>query len=153
MMFPMAAGIGKVWEKQWDSKECYNKSLKLTDKREKLPQVLEVEKKNKGPMETNIDPYLQEKESTARPIEELIEVQVDPNEPSWVVKIGKRLGTKLAQQLIDFLHRNQDVFAWTHANMVGIHPKIICHWLNTDPQTKPMCQKLRVLDADRYMTL
>ena len=68
MMFPMTAGIGKVREKQWDFKECYNKSLKLTDKREKPLQVLDVEKKNKGPMETNIDPYLQEEESTARPI-------------------------------------------------------------------------------------
>ena len=44
--------------------ECYKKSLELAEKREKLPQVLEVEKKSKGPMETNIDPHLQEEEST-----------------------------------------------------------------------------------------
>ena len=42
-------------------------------------------------METNIEPCLQEKKSTTGPIEELIEVQVDPNEPSLVIKIGKRL--------------------------------------------------------------
>ena len=40
-------------------------------------------------MDTNIIPRLQEDESTAGPVEELIEIQVDPNEPSRVVKIGK----------------------------------------------------------------
>ena len=43
---------------------------------------MEVEKTSIGPMETNIDPLLQEEESTIGPIEELIEVQVDPSEPS-----------------------------------------------------------------------
>ena len=42
-------------------------------------------------METNIGPHLQEDEPTTGPIEELIEVQVDPSEPSCVVKIGKGL--------------------------------------------------------------
>ena len=59
--------------------------------------MLEVEKISKGPMETNIDLHMQEEESTAGPIEELIEVQVDPDEPSRVVKIGKGLRSKLAQ--------------------------------------------------------
>ena len=48
-------------------------------------------------METNIDPRLQEDESTTGPMEELIEIQVDPNEPSRVVKIKKGLKEELAQ--------------------------------------------------------
>ena len=52
---------------------------------------MEVEKTSTGPMKTYIDPRVQEYESTIRPIKELIKVQVDPNEPSRVVKIGKRL--------------------------------------------------------------
>ena len=56
-----------------DSRKCY-KSLKLAEKKKNLPQVLEVEKISKGQMEINIDPRLQEKESTVEPIEELIEV-------------------------------------------------------------------------------
>ena len=35
-----------------------------------------------GPIETNIDPHLQEDEPVGGSVEELIEVQVDPNEPS-----------------------------------------------------------------------
>ena len=52
---------------------------------------MEVEKTSTGPMKTNINPHLQEDESTAWPIEELIEVQVEPNEPNRVVKIDKGL--------------------------------------------------------------
>ena len=47
-------------------------------------------------METNLDPRLQEEESTVGPIKKLIEVQVDPNETSRVIKINKGLGSKLA---------------------------------------------------------
>ena len=78
-------------------------------------------------METNIKPRLQEDELTTRPVEELIEIQVDPNKPSRVVKIDKGLKKELAQQLGEFLSLNQDVFTWTHADMVGIHPEVMCH--------------------------
>ena len=40
-------------------------------------------------METNIDLCLQEDESTTRLVEELIEIPMDLNEPSRVVKIDK----------------------------------------------------------------
>ena len=84
-------------------------------------------------METNIDSRLQEDESTAGPIEELTEIQVDPNEPNRVIKIEKGLKEELVQQFVEFLFLNQDVFAWTHADMVGIHPEGMCHRLNIDP--------------------
>ena len=93
---------------------------------------MEVEKTSKGPMETNIDPRLQKDESTTTPVKELVDVQVDPNEPSRVIKISKGLNKELAQELIEFLRYNQDMFAWMHADMIGIHPEIMCHRLNID---------------------
>ena len=63
----------------------------------RLPQAMDVEKTSQGPMETNIDPCLQEGKSTTAPVEELTEIQVDPNEPSCVIKIGKGLKKKLAR--------------------------------------------------------
>ena len=48
-------------------------------------------------METNIDPHLQKDESTIMPMEELTKIQVDPNEPSHVVKIDKGLKKELTQ--------------------------------------------------------
>ena len=37
-----------------------------------------------------------------------------------------------------------------HVDMVGIHLEIMCDWLTIDQQTKPVRQKRRELDADRY---
>ena len=48
-------------------------------------------------METNSDPCLQEDESTVGHMEELTEIQVDPNKPSRVVKFSKGLKRGLAQ--------------------------------------------------------
>ena len=45
------------------------------------------------------------------------------------------------------------MFVWTHADKVWINLKIICHKLNIDPQVKPVSQKQRALDADRYKAL
>ena len=87
MNFPTTSRIGQVLGRQWDSRECYNKSLELAEKRENLPHTMEVEKTSKWLMETNINPRLQEEESTTGLIEELIEVQVYPSEPNCVVKI------------------------------------------------------------------
>ena len=115
--------------------------------------MMEVGIPSVGPIETNIDPRLQEKESTTRPIEELVEVQVDPREPSKVVKIGKCLSSKLAEQLVEFLKKNQNVFAWTHANMVRIHLDVMCHRLNIDPQAKSVHQKRRALYVEHYKAL
>ena len=89
-------------------------------------------------METNIDPCLQEDELTTRLIKELNEIQMDPNEPSHGIKIGKGLKKELAQKFMELLSFNQDVFAWTHANMVGIHPEVMCHRLNINLQAKPV---------------
>ena len=87
MKFPTVARICQVLGQQRDSKECYDKSLELAKMEPELPQAMEIEKTSQGPMETNIDPRLQEDESTVRALEELTEIQVDPNEPNYVVKI------------------------------------------------------------------
>ena len=45
------------------------------------------------------------------------------------------------------------MFAWTHADMVRIHPEILCHGLKIDLEANPVLQKCRALDADRYKAL
>ena len=54
---------------------------------------------SKRSMETNINPHLQEDKSTVGPVEELVDIQVDPNKPSCVIKIDKGLSKELSQQL------------------------------------------------------
>ena len=91
MKFPTAEGTGQVRGAQYNSRECYNKSLKLMKKEKRLPQMMEVRVQNIGPMETNIDSCLQEDEPATGPIEELVEVQVDTSGIKRVVKIGENL--------------------------------------------------------------
>ena len=69
------------------------------------------------------------------------------------MKISKCLSSELEKQLVEFLKNNQDVFAWTHADMFKIHPGVMCHRLNIDPQVKLVHQKRRALDADLYKAL
>ena len=78
---------------------------------------------------------------------------MDPNEPSRVFKIGKGLKKELTRQLTEFLSLNQDMFVWTHIDMVGIHLDVMCHLLNINPQAKPVRQKQIALDADHYKAL
>ena len=71
-------GIGQVQGRQRNSRDCYDKLLELAEMEPELPQEMEVKKTSRGLMETNIDPRLQEDESTTGPMEELIEIQVGP---------------------------------------------------------------------------
>lgn len=127
MKFSTIEETRRVKGTQYDSRECYNKSCKLAKIEKKLPQMMEVRVPSAGPMETNIDPHLQEDESATGSIEELVEMQVDPNGPSRVVKIGKNLKNELVVPLVEFLKKNLDMFTWTHVDMVRIHLDVICH--------------------------
>ena len=71
-------------------------------------------------------------------MEGLVEVVVSEQEPTRVLKLGENLSHKLKEELTHFLKTNLDVFAWTHEDMVGIHPNIICHRLNISPDFKPI---------------
>ena len=46
-------------------------------------------------------------------------------------------GTQMAllekEQLVDFLRKNVDVFAWDAYEAPGIDPNFICHHLNVNP--------------------
>ncbi|KAM2357503.1 hypothetical protein ACFX1X_006467 [Malus domestica] len=51
----------------------------------------------------------------------------------------------------DYLDRmNTEVFTWSYEDMPGISPDIICHRLSIDPKTKPVRQKCRSYDVERY---
>jgi hypothetical protein len=50
---------------------------------------------------------------------------------------------------VNFLHRNIEVFAWSHKDMPGISPEEIIHILNVDPDMKPVKQKRRKFSPER----
>nr|POF24390.1 hypothetical protein CFP56_35368 [Quercus suber] len=44
---------------------------------------------------------------------------------------------------------NQDMFAWSHEDMLGIDPSVIVHKLNVSPASSPVRQKKWVFALER----
>ena len=49
----------------------------------------------------------------------------------------------LKEELVAFLKKNMDLFAWTVANMAGINLEFISHCLSTFLNVQPVAQKRR----------
>ncbi|GJZ22793.1 reverse transcriptase domain-containing protein [Tanacetum coccineum] len=87
-------------------------------------------------------------------------VVVNNKYPEQTVTIEKQLPEHFKGRLRDLLRANADVFAWTHADMIGI-PRTITvkgkpfnteHKLNEYSHVKPIKQKRRGLGPDRSTT-
>ncbi|XP_030936749.1 uncharacterized protein LOC115962017 [Quercus lobata] len=56
---------------------------------------------------------------------------------------------KIKKDLVQFLKKNIDVFAWSHEDMPGIDLSVITHLLNVCPSSKPVRQKKSVFAPKR----
>lgn len=75
-------------------------------------------------------------------------VPLEPLVPDRQVTIGSELSQEEEENLINFLHSNNDVFAWSSNDLVGINRDIIEHKLDIDPSFRPKKQKLWKLSKD-----
>ena len=57
-------------------------------------------------------------------------------------QIGSQLPHQEIEELIKFLKRNIDVFAWNAYEALGVDPKFICHHLKVNPLITPRKQPL-----------
>ena len=55
-------------------------------------------------------------------------------------QVGARLPPQEKEELVEFLKRNIDVFAWDACDAPGINPDFICHHLNVNPSVTPKKQ-------------
>ncbi|KAM1195265.1 hypothetical protein ACFX13_022298 [Malus domestica] len=161
MKFPTPYGNGYIKRDQLSARSCYNTSVKqqhLSVPKETLSihdQViktspdeanLDLHSGNSQPDDPRDDFFTQQ----AQPAEELEKVSISKDYPDRMVKIGTTLSPPIRLALISFLQENTEVFAWSYEDMPGISPDIICHRLSIDPKTKPVRQKRRSYDAERY---
>ncbi|GKG24575.1 hypothetical protein Tco_0395203, partial [Tanacetum coccineum] len=87
-------------------------------------------------------------------------IVVNSKYPEQTVTIGKQLQEHFKERLPSLLRTNADVFAWTHADMMGIPMTITIdekpfnmeHKLNEYSYIKPIKQKRRSLGPDRNTT-
>jgi hypothetical protein len=52
-------------------------------------------------------------------------------------------------ELLQFLDKNNDIFAWSTFDLVGVSREVIEHKLQVNPHVKPMKQKLRKMSEEK----
>ena len=76
-------------------------------------------------------------------------ISLDESNLERCIRVGVDLERKIKEDLVQFLKKNIDVFAWSHEDMPGIDPSVITHRLNVCPSFKPVRQKKRVFAPER----
>ena len=122
--FPTEYGIGEVQGDQLATRECYLAMLAMDE---------QIQKMN-----------IEERRMLAKPIEVLEDVPLDESNPEKFTRIGTSMEEKTKQDLVGFLKRTTDVFAWSHEDMSRIDPSVITHHLNVSPSYEPVRQKKRM---------
>ena len=92
---------------------------------------------------------IEERRVIAEPTEVLEDVLLQEDDPEKFTKIGTSMKEKVKKDLIQFLRKSIDVFAWSHDDMPGVDPSVITHRLNVYPSSKPVRQKKRVFAPER----
>ena len=93
--------------------------------------------------------YIGEQRTAPEPVEELEEIILDESRLERRTRMGTLANPLIRQNLTGFLRMNQDVFAWSHEDMLGIDPSVIVHRLNVNPASTPIQQKKRVFTHER----
>ena len=78
------------------------------------------------------------KKVIAEPIEVLEDIPLEEGNLEKFTRIGTSMKEKTKQDLVQFLIKSIDVFAWSHEDMPGIDPSVITHRLNVHPSSKPV---------------
>ena len=63
-------------------------------------------------------------------------------------QVRAQLPPQEREELIEFLRKNVDVFAWNAYKAPGVDPNFICHHLNVNPSVTPRKQPPRHLSKD-----
>ncbi|XP_072062132.1 uncharacterized protein [Arachis hypogaea] len=75
-------------------------------------------------------------------------LQIRPTKEEYIF-INRNLPYDLKEELFQLLKQNKDLFAFTPADMPGIHPDLMSHRLAVDPKAKPVAQRRRKMSPDR----
>jgi hypothetical protein len=62
---------------------------------------------------------------------------LDPRVPDKIVCIRAEISPQEQVELLQFLDKNSDVFAWSTSDLIGVNREVIEHKLEVNPNTKP----------------
>ena len=135
-------------------------STRVIGKHKTINTVFHLEDVETPPAPNNIshtlgelDPREREKEKRSGSVEELESIKLDDQHPEHTVQVGSQLPGCLRDQFVSFFREHKDVFAWSYEDMPGIDPAFITHRLNVDLTHKPLIQKRRRFNPERYTTI
>ena len=70
------------------------------------------------------------------------------DDPEKFFQVGSRLPPQEKEELMGFLRKNLDVFAWNAYEAPGVDSNFICHHLNVNPSITPKKQPPQHLCKD-----
>jgi hypothetical protein len=76
-------------------------------------------------------------------------VALDPRVPDRTVCIGTEMSSEEQAELLQFLDKNIDVFAWSTSNLIGVGREVIKHKLQVNQNMKPKKQKLHKMSEEK----
>ncbi|GKV04476.1 hypothetical protein SLEP1_g16631 [Rubroshorea leprosula] len=155
MKFPTPMGIATLRGNQEMARHCYITSVTQPTKgKDQTPEAISQQIPNtQQVMGVEIVDNRPEDETRAAPVEDVEEVLINDRDPSRKTQIETRLNPKERAELIAFLRANNDVVAWTSADMPGIPKSVSQHKLNTNPLKKPVAQKRRLFKGERLQAI
>ena len=71
--------------------------------------------------------------------EDLVKITIR-DDPKKFFQVGSQLPQQEREELVEFLKRNIDVFAWNTYEAPRVDPDFICHNLNVNPLVAPKKQ-------------
>ena len=96
---------------------------------------------------------IEERRVVAESTKVLEDIPLDENNPEKYKRVGVGMEKKTKQDLVQFLKKSIDVFAWSHKDMPGIGLSVISYRLNVCPFTEPVQQKKRVFALEREIVI
>ena len=71
--------------------------------------------------------------------EELVKIMIG-DDPEKFFQVRSQLPQQEREELVEFLKRNINIFAWNAYEAPRVDPDFICHHLNVNPLTTPKKQ-------------
>ena len=92
---------------------------------------------------------IEQRRMVAELVDGLEEILLDNSRPDQITRIDTVASPLVHRALMTFLKKNQNVFAWSHEDILEIDPSVMVYRLNVSPTFPSICQKKRVFAQER----
>ena len=152
MKLPIPNYMGQVHGNHNKARKCYNQVVRNASRNWQV-NIIKQQPPSEGPLDDTINLRWPDKEATTRPTEDLVDLPVDDEKPSKVLKLGKKLIWWALRSDLDLSKVESGCVRLDALRHGGDRPEIMCHLLNIDPNTKLVRQKWRAMDVEHYQAL